>query len=144
MTRLPVRIVTTIIAATIAIAAVFAVAATADAQAPAPQTRWVNDHGSELFIDSIGPDGRLSGAYSSSAPNFLCRNMAFPLTGWVDGERLAYTVQWKNAGANCNQITSWTGFARNGRIFVEWTLVYFDAIEGRQSLSRGFDQYRPK
>lgn len=117
---------------------------TAHAQSPAPQTRWANDHGSELVIESIAGDGRLAGTYSSSASNFNCRNIAFPAVGWVDGDRIAYTVQWKNANVDCNQITSWTGFARNGRIFVEWSLVYFDAIEGRQSLSRGFDQYRPK
>ena len=124
--------------------AFLAMATASHAQAPAPQTRWVNDHGSELFIESVGPDGRLAGTYSSSAPNFQCRNIAFPLTGWLDGERVAYTVQWKNDKVNCNQITSWTGFAHGGRIFVEWSLVYFDTIEGRQSLSRGFDQYRPK
>jgi hypothetical protein len=118
--------------------------ATARAQSPAPQTTWINDHGSELVIQSIAADGRLTGTYSSSAPNFKCRNIAFPAVGWVDGDRIAYTVQWKNANVDCNQITSWTGFARTGRIFVEWSLVYFDAIEGRQSLSRGFDQYKPK
>jgi hypothetical protein len=125
-------------------AAFFAVAATAQAQSIAPQTRWVNDHGSELFIESIAPDGRLGGTYSSKLPNFQCRNTAFPLTGWTGGDRIAYTVQWKSADVDCNQITSWTGFARDGRIFVEWSLVYFDTIEGRQSLSRGFDQYKPK
>ena len=44
---------------------------------PAPQTRWVNDHGSELFIEAVAPDGWLTGTYSSSAPNFKCRNIAF-------------------------------------------------------------------
>lgn len=124
--------------------ALLATTSLAGAQSPAPQTRWVNDHGSELFIDSIAADGRLTGTYSSSAPNFNCRNIAFPATGWVDGDRIAYTVQWKNTNVDCKQITSWTGFARNGRIFVEWSLVFLDVLEGRQSLSRGFDQYKPK
>lgn len=124
--------------------AFLALAAAAQAQTPAANTRWVNDHGSELFIESIAPDGRLTGTYSSSLPNFKCRNIAFPLAGWMDGDRIAYSIQWKNADVDCAQITSWTGFARHGRIFVEWSLVYRDAIEGRPNLSRGFDQYRPK
>lgn len=128
----------------LAAAAFLAVSTAAQAQTPAPNTRWVNDHGSELFLESIGPDGRLTGTYSSSLPGFACRNIAFPLVGWMDGDRLAYSVQWKNANVDCAQITSWTGFARHGRIFVEWSLVYRDATEGRPNLSRGFDQYKPK
>jgi hypothetical protein len=125
-------------------ATLLTVAAAAQAQTPAANTRWVNDHGSELFLESIAPDGRLTGTYSSSLPSFACRNIAFPLVGWMDCDRIAYAVQWKNASVDCAQITSWTGFARNGRIFVEWSLVYRDAIEGRPNLSRGFDQYKPK
>ena len=125
-------------------AAFLALTSMASAQGLAPQTSWVNDHGSELVIQSIAADGRLTGTYSSSTPNFNCRNVAFPLAGWADGDRLAYAVQWKNANVDCAQITSWTGFARNGLIHVEWILVYFDAIEGRQILRRGFDQYKPK
>ena len=36
---------------------------TADAQSIKPQTRWVNNHGSELVIQSIDPDGRLTGHF---------------------------------------------------------------------------------
>lgn len=128
----------------VASAAFLGLASSVNAQSLAPQTSWVNDHGSQLVIQSIAPDGRLTGTYSGTAPSFKCRDIAFPLVGWVDGDRLSYTVRWKNADVDCGQITSWTGFARNGRIIVEWTLVYLDAGEGRQVLRRGFDQYKPK
>ncbi len=49
---------------TLCAVALLALPATAGAQSLAPQTRWVNDHGSELLIQSIAPDGRLYAEWS--------------------------------------------------------------------------------
>ncbi|SKA03833.1 Avidin family protein [Enhydrobacter aerosaccus] len=116
----------------------------AAAQSLAPQTRWVNNHGSELVIESIGPDGRLTGTYSSSAPGYKCRGIAFPIVGWVDGERIAYTMQARNGSADCGTMTSWTGYLQGGRLYAEWSLAYFDTEANRPMLDRGTDIYRPK
>lgn len=116
----------------------------AGAQSLAPQTRWVNDHGSELVIQSIGADGRLTGTYSSNLPDYKCRNIAFPVVGWVDGDRISYAMQARNGSANCGTMTSWTGYLQGGRLYAEWGLAYFDAGTKRPMLDHGTDIYHPK
>ena len=79
-----------------AAAAALAAPLAADAQSLAPQTTWVNNHGSVLVIQSIGPDGRLAGTYSQDSPGYACRGVAFPIVGWVDGDRISYTMRARN------------------------------------------------
>lgn len=126
------------------ICAAAAMPVAAGAQPLAPQTRWVNNHGSELVIESIASDGRLTGTYSSSAPGYKCRGIAFPVTGWVDGDRIAYTMRARNGSADCGTMTSWTGYLHGGRLYAEWSLAYFNAEANRPTLDRGTDVYRPK
>jgi hypothetical protein len=134
------RAMTLFISAVVVLAAPLA----AGAQSLAPQARWVNNHGSELVIQSIGPDGRLAGTYSSSLHTFPCRNVAFPVVGWVDGDRITYTMRAKSGSVDCGSVTSWTGYLHNGQLYAEWSLAYFDTGTNRPTLSRGTDVYRPK
>lgn len=129
---------------TLCAVALLSLPATAGAQSLAPQTRWVNDHGSELVIQSVGPDGSLKGTYSSSLHTFPCRNVAFPVVGWVDGDRITYTMRAKAGSIDCGSVTSWTGYLRDGRLYAEWSLAYFDTATKRPTLNHGTDVYRPK
>jgi len=97
-------------------------------------------------IQSIGPGGSLTGTYSSSQPDYKCRNVAFPVVGWVDGDRISYTMRAStNGGAiECGTITSWTGYVQDGRLYAEWSLVYVDTETYRSVLTRGTDIYRSK
>ena len=124
--------------------AFLALPASAGAQSLAPGTRWVNNHGSELVIQSIDPDGRLAGTYASSAPGYKCRNVAFPVVGWVDGDRIAYAMRARDGSVDCGTMTSWTGYLHGGRLYAAWSLAYFDGEANRPTLDHGTDIYRPK
>ncbi len=86
----------------------------------------------------------LTGTYSSSLHSFPCRNIAFPVVGWVDGDRISYTMRTKSGSVDCQSITSWTGYLPDGRLYAEWSLAYFDTGTNRPTLNRGTDVYRPK
>ncbi|KAF0099116.1 MAG: avidin/streptavidin [Rhodospirillaceae bacterium] len=111
----------------------------ANAQSPSVTGTWVNDHGSTLVIRSIGADGSVTGTYASSTPGYKCAGVAFPIVGWMDGQRISYTVLWKNASVDCNSITSWTGYLNAGRLGVEW-VVTFDEY-GAPTIRTGSDSY---
>jgi Avidin family len=102
---------------------------TARAQSLAPQTTWVNDH-ARFEIQSIDPDGRLTGTYENFGTNFTCAGQAFPATGWVDGERISYVVRRKNPG-NCTSVQAWTGYVRGDELLVEFAAVVWDYPECR-------------
>jgi len=57
----------------------------------------------------------------------------------MDGDRISYTVLWKNASVDCNSITSWTGYFNEGRLGVEWILA-FDEY-GASRIRTGSDSY---
>jgi len=80
------------------------VACTADAQ-DAPlnlEGVWVNERGSAVTFQN--KDGLLSGHYNTQLgnPDPAAR---FPLTGFVEGDQLTFTVNFKGYGS----LTSWTG-----------------------------------
>lgn len=110
----------------------------ADAQSPAPQTIWINDH-ARFVIQSIDPDGKLTGTYENFGPNFSCAGEVFPVTGWVDGERISYAVRRKNPG-NCTSVQAWTGYVREGELLVEFAAVFWDGT--RDVVLKGEDRYR--
>lgn len=115
-----------------------------NAQSGAQQGTWINDHGSALVIHSIGPDGALMGTYSNGIPDYKCRGVAFPIVGWVDGEKISFTTRWKNASVDCASITSWTGYFRQGALLAEWVLVYVDDTANQPKVRLGSDQYKRK
>ena len=57
-----------------------ALPAAAGAQPLAPQTTWINDH-ARFVIESIDPDGKLTGTYENFGSNFTCAGQVFPVTG---------------------------------------------------------------
>lgn len=142
--ELVVRVPGSVVLAVAVTVAVSAAPGAAGAQSFTPQTAWANDHGSTLTIREIGADGRLSGTYSFNIPGYACRNIDFPLTGWVDGDRIAYTMRAKTASADCGFVVSWTAVIREGRLEAEWVRADADPRSGRSILVHGTDLYRPK
>jgi hypothetical protein len=65
--------------------------------------QWHNDRGSGVNF-TCGADGQLSGTYNThlGAPD---KGQSFPLTGWVEGDNLTFTVNFKGYGS----ITAWAG-----------------------------------
>lgn len=110
----------------------------AEAQSLASQTTWVNDH-AKLVIQSVDGAGQLSGTYTNYGANFGCAGRPFPVTGWIDGDLVSFTVHRKDPG-NCTTIQSWTGFVRDGQLLVEYLAAATEG--GRSGLIKGTDRYR--
>lgn len=123
----------------VSLAALCCAAQPTEAQSASVAGTWANDHGSVLVIQSVGPDGRLTGTYANNAPGYKCGGVAFPIVGWMDGPRISYTVRWKNASVDCTSITSWTGYFHDGRLGVEWVLTYEEY--GASRIRIGSDSY---
>ena len=77
------------------------------AQAQEPQSnlfegQWVNDRDSAVIFEVT--DGLLSGHYQTALgqPD---KSKKFPLTGFVEGDQITFTVNFKGYGS----LTSWTG-----------------------------------
>lgn len=64
---------------------------------------WVNEAGSAVEL-KVGEEGRLSGLYRTELgqPD---ADEVFPLTGWTQGDVLAFSVKFTGFGS----ITSWSG-----------------------------------
>jgi len=118
--------------------ALFALPFAAEAQSPASQTTWVNDH-AKLFIQSVDGGGQLTGTYTNYGANFGCAGRLFPVTGWIDGDLISFTVHRKDP-ANCTTIQAWTGFVRDGQLLVEYLAAATEG--GRSGLIKGTDRYR--
>ena len=110
----------------------------AEAESLAPQTTWVNDH-AQLVIQSVDSQGQLAGTYTNRGAGFGCAGRAFPVTGWIDGDMISFTVL-RQEPANCTTIQAWTGFVREGQLLVEYLAVATEG--GRTGLIKGSDRYR--
>jgi hypothetical protein len=110
----------------------------AHSQSLLPQTTWANDH-ARFTIQSIDSEGKLTGTYENIGPNFSCAGQVFPVTGWVDGEKISYSVRRKNPG-NCTPVEAWTGFVREGELLVELLAVSSDGT--KDVILKSADRYR--
>ena len=91
-----------------------------------PNTVWKNDRGSDLTITDISTDGVLTGIYVNRAAGFKCKNTPYPVSGYVYGDKIVFSVRWKNATEDCAALTTWAGYLSNGRLVADWMLVYTD------------------
>jgi len=73
-----------------------------DAQPNLFEGQWVNDRNSAVIFEVT--DGLLSGHYQTALgqPD---KSKKFPLTGFVEGDQITFTVNFKGYGS----MTSWTG-----------------------------------
>ncbi len=119
------------------------------AQAQEPQTnlfkgQWVNDRNSAVMFQI--KDGLLTGHYQTALgqPD---KSKKFPLTGFVEGDQITFTVNFKCFGS----LTSWTGQLTADEtgeyIRTLWNLIrdVEDAKEGDdlcQSITSGASEFR--
>jgi len=103
---------------------------------------WTNQNKSTLYIESVSNDGQIVGSYINRAPGYGCQNIEYPVTGWVYGTAITFTVDWKSAIESCNSITSWTGFLYQGKIHTLWQLVT-NGSSSTSEISNGSDTFIP-
>ena len=102
------------------------------------QTVWQNDH-ARLVIQSVDAEGKLVGTYQNSGSGFLCADIAYPVTGWVDGDRITFSTRRKDP-RNCTNVQAWTGFVRDDELLVEFVAIYWN---GTANVAvNGSDRYR--
>lgn len=70
---------------------------------------WTNQSGSILYIEAVSANGMITGQYVNRAPGFSCQNTAYPVTGWLSGTSITFSVTWTNSTQSCNSVTGWTG-----------------------------------
>lgn len=99
-------------------------------------TIWVNARGSQMSI-SVSSSGRVSGSYINRDGNYSCQNTPYPISGWVDGTAISFSVQWDNRFENCNSVSGWTGFfdAASGEIETKWNLSVSGSTDPSQILA---------
>lgn len=102
---------------------------------------WTNQRGSTLYIDNIGNNGQITGRYVNRAPGYGCQNIPYPVTGWVYGNAITFTVIWRGA-ESCNSITAWTGFIAAGKMQTLWQLVVNGSTNTGQ-IKQGADTFLP-
>jgi hypothetical protein len=103
---------------------------------------WTNQSGSSLYIESVDPSGMIGGYYINREQGYACQNTPYPVTGWVYGTAITFTVIWDNATESCNSITSWTGFYYQGVITTLWQLVVNGSTSDSQII-QGQDTFSP-
>ncbi len=119
---------------------VLAAGGTGFAQSFQPNATWTNQHGSSLTIQAIAPDGSFTGSFLNRSPG-PCGNQRFPVSGWIDGQKVSFTVRWANASADCEAITSWTGYRGRSGVLARWLFVHFNR-NGTPILTSGTDIFR--
>ncbi len=104
---------------------------------------WVNSRGSEMYI-SVSSSGHVSGSYINHDGNYSCQNSPFPVSGWVDGTAISFSVRWDNQFENCNSVTGWTGYydSSTGKIETKWNLAVSGSTDPSQ-ISSGTDTFSP-
>ncbi len=90
------------------------------------QVIWANDH-ARFVIQSVDRDGKLTGTYENTGA-FSCAGLVYPVTGWVDGDRISYATVRKDP-RNCGAMQSWTGLVRGGELFVQYLDIFANGTE---------------
>lgn len=134
----------------VAVAALSLLPAASCAQAPTPAAPpapssgamapsvWSNDH-ARLTIQSVGSDGRITGTYENFGSRFSCAGLVYPVTGWLDGDRIGYTALRRDR-RNCTPIESWMGTIRGNELAVEFIALGWQGSE--VVVLKGSDAYR--
>lgn len=94
-----------------------------------PFSSWGNELGSTLYIDNVSQNGLIKGSYINMAQGTHCKNKTYPVTGWVYGDEVTFSVKWENPAESCQSVTGWTGYYSEGKITTKWFLAYGKMIE---------------
>ena len=65
--------------------------------------------------------------------------MVYPVTGWIDGDRITYSARRKDP-RNCTSVQAWTGYVRGGELLVEYVGIGWNGTEN--VVLKGGDRYR--
>ncbi len=86
---------------------------------------WVNQSGSTLTITGYGANNSFTGYYINRAAGFGCQNTQYPVSGWVNGFTIGWSVNWANSTQNCGSVTAWAGYysSASGQILTKWSLA---------------------
>ncbi len=100
---------------------------------------YTNELNSTLYIENVASNGLMTGYYINRAAGFQCQNTAYPVTGWIYGRAISFTVVWQNTAENCQSVTGWTGFfsADFSTITTNWLL----AVSGGTTIGSGQDVF---
>lgn len=118
----------------------FAWISAGSAQSLQPGATWTSQRGSTLTIEAVAADGSFTGSYINRATALPCPNSPFKVSGWIDGQKISFSVRWRNATNDCHSITSWTGYLSDRLIATEFALVYVNR-QGKTAFSNGKDTF---
>lgn len=108
------------------------------AHAQTPFAIWANDH-ARFVIQSVDADGKLTGTYENLGSALPCAGTVYPVTGWIDGDRITYSVRRKDP-RNCTSVQAWTGYFRGGELLVDYVGIGWNGTEN--VVLKGGDRYR--
>jgi hypothetical protein len=109
------------------------------AQSFSPNSTWTNQAGARLTIESVAADGSFAGSFVNRGGDSACRNTPYHVSGWIDGQKIAFSVRWTNTTANCQAITTWSGFLGLKGLQTQWVVVYIK--RGNPTISSGKDVF---
>lgn len=104
---------------------------------------WVNQSGSIMNFTALAT-GQITGTYINNAAGTGCQGSPYPLTGWINGNNIAWSVTWTNTTQNCNSVTAWGGYytSSTGQITTNWVLAYQSASGGTTQLGQDVFTYQ--
>ncbi|WP_159732635.1 avidin/streptavidin family protein [Methylosinus sp. Ce-a6] len=99
-------------------------------------SKWINQRGSILSIDSVNSNGSIKGQYVNKASGTECTGTPYDLGGRLRGRSIKFSVVF----TDCRTVTVWRGTARRGEIFTRFEAAYPDT-SGRIKIWRGRDVF---
>ncbi len=111
--------------------------ASAYAQSIPAGSVWQNQRGSLFQINTVSANGLLTGFYVNKAAGYQCQNYGYPMTGWVVGTSVSFSVNWNNGVVNCNSTTGWTGYVSGNTLVTKWNL----SASGSTTILSGADTF---
>ena len=98
---------------------------------------WQNQRNSAFQVTAIDANGMLAGIYVNRAQGYQCQNVIYPMTGWVLGASVSFSVIWNNGTTNCNSTTAWAGYVTGITLVTQWNL----SVSGSTVITAGADTF---
>jgi len=96
---------------------------------PVPST-WTSIEGSILTIENIEDQThKITRYFITKAEDYPCKNIPYPVTGWLYGSILTFSVMWKDQKESCGAVTTWIGYIEQNRITAVWKLIDHNMVD---------------
>jgi hypothetical protein len=93
----------------------------AEAQSLTAPSVWMNQRGSELDIDSVDGNGKITGHFTNNASGFECKGTKVDVAGQaISGNEVTFAADF----AACYTLTSWLGSVQGKTLTTTWVLFY--------------------